>query len=160
MWLRFIQASSVILALCVGASASVADVLDEIAGTYRIPAVRCSTMDSNSRLVSCEHEVQDCLTVKKVSPDAAWIQFISTQTNGHECFDEGTARLIDGALLYCPVNPDYGKQCVRIEIGKGSLLMKLIGGEATRDAFCGARATVTGLAFPRNARTKVERCNG
>jgi hypothetical protein len=37
--------------------------------------------------------------------------------------------------------------------------MKLMNGEGKRDAFCGARATVTGLAFPRKERAKVGHCN-
>lgn len=159
MWLKCVGTCLVVWTLC-GTSVSATEVLDEITGTYKVPAARCSTILDNGSLVSCEREVQDCLTIRKQTDDSAWIQFSSTQENAHECSDEGIAKLVDGALLYCPEKLAYEKQCVRIEVGNGGLVMKLINGEGKRDAFCGMRASITGLAFPRSVRGPVGRCNG
>jgi hypothetical protein len=158
MWLRTTVLIFGAAAICTAASAPLADVLDDIAGTYKVPATRCSTMLEEG-LVSCEREVDDCLTIRKESKDSAWIQFFSVQTNGHQCADQGLARLLDGALVYCPEGEDYGGQCVRIEVTPDRLLMKRVGSEGKRDAFCGSRATITGLSFPRKVRAKFTQCS-
>ena len=159
MWLRSVAPLASLL-IFLSTFAYGAGVLDKVSGTYKVPAVRCSTMEGKGLLTPCSRETLDCLTIRKESSDTAWIQFSSTQTNGHECSDEGIAKLVDGALRFCPANPEYGKQCVRIEIGKARLVMTLLGGEGKRDAFCGARATVKGLSFPRTTREKADRCYG
>jgi hypothetical protein len=158
MWLRRTVLIFGAAAICTAASAPPTDFVDDIAGTYKVPAARCSTM-LDEGLVSCEKEVDDCLTIRKESKDSAWIQFFSAQTNGHDCSDQGLASVVDGALVYCPGGEDYGEQCVRIEVTADSLLMKRVGGEDKRDAFCGSRATIAGLSFPRKARAEITQCN-
>jgi hypothetical protein len=115
-------------------------------------------MVAGGRLEPCAQDAEDCLTIKKQTADSAWLAFSSTQTNGHQCGDEGFAKFLDGALVYCPVGEDYAGQCVRIEVGSDALVMKRVGGKDGRDAFCGSRATVTGLVFPRKVRTNPTTC--
>jgi hypothetical protein len=158
MWLRRTVLIFGAAAVCTAAPAPPTDFLDGIAGTYKVPAARCSTM-LDGGLVSCEKEVDDCLTIRKESKDSAWIQFFSVQTNGHSCSDQGFARIVDGALVYCPEGEGYGGQCARIEVTADRLLMKRVGSADKRDAFCGSRATINGLSFPRKVRAEITECS-
>ncbi len=85
MNINFVRFLCLVPLMC-AAKADTADIWDEISGTYKVVASRCYTMTSRGLEPCADHvDVYDCLTVRKETADSAWIDFDSTQTNGHAC---------------------------------------------------------------------------
>lgn len=146
-----------LLAVTLGAALDViaADLLDDVAGYYSIPAKRCSEFVAGE-LVQCGKEVRDCLYIGKKSNRTATVEMWTAQTNWHDCAAHGTATLVGRELhlmLDQSIEEDVPGQGLRITIGRKTITFSLIEEPSHGDPFCGARASVSRVVFPRKARS-------
>lgn len=124
------------------------DPLADIEGSYLIANPPGCSIPTESGWDRCP--VVDCLSIKRLSRDTAYISVVSNQTNGHVCEAEGPAKIAKPGIL-------------EIDISNGH-----VGGEASKhlrldyfadpmtfegpNGVCGARAEWAGVEFKKSDR--------
>jgi len=122
--------------------------LADLEGSYLVANAPLCSIPTESGWDKCP--VVDCLSIKRLSRDTAYISVVSNQTNGHVCEAEGPAKITKPGIL-------------EIDISNGH-----VGGEASKplrldyfadpmtfdgpSSICGARADWSGVEFKKRDR--------
>lgn len=130
------------------------DPLADIEGTYLMQSLSCSQYDGKGGWGACPPTTADCLSIKQLTIDTAFISVESYQTNGHLCSASGTAKIAKPGVLELseledgfiditshPITFDYSSNLIAIE---------------GPQEICGARASWDGVSFSKNSRKTRE----
>jgi len=142
------------LALWAANALAVEDLLQQIDGTYETPS-QCTTVTSEGH-EPCSPKLRDRLRITRVDERTASFELYSVQINGHQCEIDGVAELQDDSLIYLDPDTKDPGQGLRIKITSSALVLsylKPLTGPG-QPPFCGMRARVDRLSFPRRARTE------
>jgi uncharacterized protein len=132
------------------------DPLADLEGSYLVANPSGCSTPTETGWGGCA--VVDCLSIKRISHDTAYVSVVSNQTNGHVCQAEGTAKVATPGVLEIDISDSHNQGSV-----SRSLRLDYFADPMTFEGpndVCGARADWSGAAFKKTARKtkKVVHC--
>jgi uncharacterized protein len=124
------------------------DPLADLEGSYLIASPSGCSIPTDNGWEKCA--VVDCLSIKRISHNTAYISVVSNQTNGHVCQAEGPAKLAKPGILEINISDDHAKGSAA-----RSLRLDYFADPMTFDGpsdICGARADWSGAEFKKTSR--------
>lgn len=125
------------------------------AGEYELQSPQCKLQDG--KLIDrCGANIKDRLAIVRVDDDNARVVVHSYQINQHVCHVDGVAIRTKGGLKYClEYEPET---CLSFALSPTEITLHMNVDRNHHVPFCGSRATLDGLKFPRTARLDPTRC--